>query len=55
MKRHWLQFVAQGILGLFMLIMIYVTFIAYMRRSGFTGQDMGQIYKIRHHSTAEPL
>lgn len=45
---HWFQFVSNGILALFIGIMIYATFIAYTRRSGSTGLDMMTIQKIRY-------
>lgn len=47
-RWHWFQFVSNGILALFIGIMIYATFIAYTRRSGSTGLDMMTIQKIRY-------
>jgi hypothetical protein len=49
MRRwHWFQFVSNGILALFLGIMVYVICIAYMRHSGSTGLDMTAIQKIRY-------
>lgn len=47
-RWHWFQFVSNGVLALFIGIMIYATFIAYTRRSGSTGLDMMTIQKIRY-------
>ena len=45
---HWFQFVSNGILTLFLGIMLYVIVIAYTRHSGSTGLDMATIQKIRY-------
>ncbi len=47
---HWFQFISNGILGLFMGILVYVIWIAYARHSGSTGLDMATIQKIRYDS-----
>ncbi len=47
---HWFQFVSNGILALFLGIIIYVIWIAYTRHSGSTDLDMAGIQKIRYDS-----
>lgn len=39
-----------GVLALFMGIMVYVTFLAYSRHSGFTGLDMVKIQQMRYEA-----
>ena len=51
---HWFQFVSNGILALFLGIMIYVIGIAYTRHSGSTGLDMAKIQKIRYDALPQP-
>lgn len=46
-RWHWFQFVSNGILALFLAIIIYVVGIAFMRHSGSTGLDIVTIQKIR--------
>ena len=48
---HWFQFVSNGILALFLSIMLYVIVIAYTRNSGSTGLDMAAIQKMRYDFT----
>lgn len=49
MRRwHWFQFVSNGILALFLSILLYVVIIAYTRHSGSTGLDVATIQKIRY-------
>lgn len=45
--RHWIYLVSNGVLALFLGIIVYVIFIAYGRRSGSTGLDMAAIQKMR--------
>lgn len=45
---HWFQFVSNGILALFLGLLLYVVGIAYTRHSGSTGLDMATIQKIRY-------
>lgn len=45
------QLSAIAIVATFMLLMVFVTFVAYTRRSGQTGLDMGKIQKMRYEST----
>jgi hypothetical protein len=53
MRRfHWFQLVANGIFFLFMAIMSYVTYFAYSRIPGSTGQDMAEIQKTRYKVSA---
>ena len=48
MRRwHWFQFIANGILILFMSILVYVVYVAFNRHSGSTGLDMASIQKTR--------
>lgn len=47
-NRHWFQFVSNGILALFLSILLYVVVIAYTRHSGSTGLDVATIQKIRY-------
>ncbi len=49
-RLHGFSLILNGILALFMSIMIYVTYLAYTRTSGSTGQDAVQIQKIRHNA-----
>jgi hypothetical protein len=49
---HWFQFVSNGILALFLGIMVYVICIAYMRHSGSTGLDMTAIQKMRYDAAS---
>ena len=58
-RKHWFQFVSNGILALFLGILLYVCFIAYTRHSGSTGLDMAKIQKMRYdasiqHSSQRP-
>jgi len=55
MKRFkWFQTTATTILFLFSALMLLVTIMAYMRRSGSTGMDMAQIQQIRFEASAKP-
>lgn len=55
MRRwHWFQFIAHGILALFMGIMLYVVYIAFNRHSGSTGLDMASIQKMRYEAIPGP-
>lgn len=45
--QHWFQYVSNGVLILFLGILVLVTAIAYLRRSGSTGLDMTRIQKMR--------
>lgn len=47
-RPHWFQFISNGILALFMGIMIFVTYVAYSRTSGSTGLNMAKIQQIRY-------
>jgi hypothetical protein len=47
-RWHWFQITAYSILVLFFSIMCYVTYVAYTRPSGSTGQDMAHIQKVRY-------
>lgn len=47
---HWFQFVAYGILTLFLGIMALVTIQAYQRHSGSTGIDVSKIQQVRYKS-----
>jgi hypothetical protein len=49
---HWFQFVANGILALFLGILVFVCIIAYMRHSGSTGLDMATIQKMRYEASS---
>lgn len=51
MKIHWFHFVSTGVLALFMGMLVYVTFVAYARTSGSTGQDMARIQQSRYQET----
>lgn len=53
--HHWFQFVLYGVLALFTGILISVAYVAYSRQSGFTGQDMAQIQKIRYEDSSSHL
>lgn len=53
-KWHWFQFVSNGILVLFLSILIYVVTIAFTRHSGSTGLDMATIQKIRYDAQSKP-
>ncbi|WP_068471395.1 hypothetical protein [Candidatus Protochlamydia phocaeensis] len=56
MRRwHWFQFIAHGVLALFMGIMLYVVYIAFNRHSGSTGLDMATIQKTRYEAIPGPL
>jgi hypothetical protein len=47
-RHHWFLFVSQGVLILFLGVMVYVLAVAYTRRSGSAGLDMAAIQKIRY-------
>lgn len=47
-KFHWFAFAVYGVLAIFMGIMAHVTYTAFSRKSGSTGQDIVQIQKIRY-------
>lgn len=47
LSRHWIYFVSNGVLALFLGIIVYVIFTAYGRSSGSTGLDMAKIQKMR--------
>lgn len=49
-RRHWFQYVANGILVLFLGILAFVCMTAYMRHSGTTGLDMATIQKMRYEA-----
>lgn len=57
-KSHWIkrvpyfQISAVAIVCAFMGLMIVVTTIAFSRRSGQTGLDMGKIQKMRYESSS---
>lgn len=44
---HWFQFVSNGVLILFLGIIVLVIYVAFSRTSGSTGLDMSTIQKIR--------
>lgn len=46
------QHTTMAILVVFIGIMVIVTFVAYNRRSGYTGMDMGQIQKVRYEASS---
>lgn len=45
---HWFQFVSNGILALFLSILLYVVIISFTRHSGSTGLDVATIQKTRY-------
>ena len=47
---HWFQFVSNGILVLFLGILVYVVATAYTRRSGSTGLDVAKIQRMRYEA-----
>lgn len=47
---HWFQYVTSGVFILFSLIMVYVTYLAYSRQPGSTGQDASEIQKVRYEA-----
>lgn len=51
-RRHWFSFVSNGIVALFFGIMIYALTIAFTRKPGSTGLDMGSIQKMRYDADA---
>ncbi len=56
MRRwHWFQFVANGILALFLGILVFVCMTAYMRQSGSTGLDVATIQKMRYEALPQKL
>lgn len=50
MRRYGYLYLSQGILALFMGIIVYVIVIAYTRHSGSTGLDMAAIQKLRYET-----
>ncbi len=55
MRRwHWFQFASNGILALFLSLLLYVVIIAYTRHSGSTGLDVATIQKIRYDALPQP-
>jgi hypothetical protein len=47
-KWHWFQIISNGILALFLGIILYVVIIAYTRESGSIGLNMATIQKMRY-------
>ena len=54
-RRHWFYWVSNGILCLFLSIIVLVMVIAFRRQSGSTGLDMATIQKIRYEAIPKPL
>lgn len=50
MQKLFFLYFSYFILALFMGIIVYVTTIAYSRRSGSTGMDMASIQKVRYET-----
>lgn len=51
LKWHWFQWVAHGVLAIFMCVMIYVTYVCFSRTSGATGLNMAKIQQIRYDAS----
>ncbi|MBA2368575.1 MAG: hypothetical protein H0V82_06085 [Candidatus Protochlamydia sp.] len=49
-RFYWFHFAWKGVLTLFFSLMLYVTIIAFTRRSGSTGLDMAKMQKIRYEA-----
>lgn len=50
-KMRLFQKAVVVIFSLFMGLMIFVTIVAYARRSGSTGMDMGKVQKMRYEES----
>jgi hypothetical protein len=52
---HWFKFASNGILALFLGILVYVVIIAFQRHSGTTkGLDVATIQKLRYDAQPQP-
>lgn len=52
-KFHPFHLILTLFFGIFITIMVYVTYRAYTRQTGSTGMDMAQIQKIRYDTSVK--
>lgn len=47
-KSHWFHISHALVVAFFLIVMIFVVFIAYSQKNGFTGSDVATLQKMRY-------